>query len=310
MGNENSQRPFTEQPQHWDQGGAPNLMNPAIVQQLLEVGGQVQRDNAELRAQLATVVRDPAREAANRREAEEVASFQPFSEVVAAVQIPDTLKTFPWILYGGDRDPRSHLKCFNGMMVMYGAADLLSCRIFPFTFKDAEEGWFNAQAPGSIINFTDFSSRFLAQFSTCKAQKVTLEMLLGIRQLEGEPLRQYVSRFAAACIPLEKEQPVLCVSTFKSGLQLGPFNNDLNRTLPKTFQELKARSDGFIADEDEDMNKRAISFQSQPTKTDKGRALNNEPKAKQDNSRPFYAGRQDRRGPYQGKTKAGKWERQ
>src|ERR1044072_5194852 len=186
MGNENSQQPFQGRPQHWDQGGAPNLMNPAIVQQLLEVVGQVQRDNAELRAQLATVVRDQAREDDNWREAEEVASFQPFSEVVAAVQIPDTLKTFPWILYGGDRDPRSHLKYFNGRMVMYGASDPLKCRIFPFTFKDVAEVWFNAQAPGSIINFTDFSSRFLAQFSTCKTQKVTLEMLLVIRQLEGE----------------------------------------------------------------------------------------------------------------------------
>ena len=79
-------------------------------------------------------------------------------------------------------------------MVMYGASDLLKCRIFPFTFKHAAEGWFNAQAPGSIINFTYFSSRFLAQFSTCEAQKVTLEMLLGIRQLDGEPLRHYISR--------------------------------------------------------------------------------------------------------------------
>src|ERR1044072_1082093 len=163
MGDEDTQQ-FQEQPQHWDHGGAPNLVNPAIIRQILEVVGQVQRDNAELRAQLATVVRDQAREDDNWREAEEVANFQPFSEVVAAVQIPDTLKTFPWILYGGDRDPRSHLKYFNGRMVMYGASDPLKCRIFPFTFKDAAEDWFTLQAPGSIINFTDFSSRFLADF--------------------------------------------------------------------------------------------------------------------------------------------------
>ena len=170
---------------------------------------------------------------------------------------------------------------------MYGASDPLKCRIFPFTFKDAAENWFNARAPGSIVNFTDFSSRFLAQFSTCKAQRVTLEMLLGIRHVEGESLRQYVSRFAQACIPLEKEQPMLCVSTFKSGLQPGPFNNDLNRRLPKTFQELKARADGFIVDEEDDMIKRAISLPPQVAKTDKGKSTNNESRSKQDNSRPF-----------------------
>ena len=71
------------------------MMNPAILQQLLDVVGQVQRDNAELRAQLVSVLRDQAREDDNWREAEEVANFQPFSEAVAAVQIPHTLKTFP-----------------------------------------------------------------------------------------------------------------------------------------------------------------------------------------------------------------------
>jgi hypothetical protein len=103
---------------------------------------------------------------------------------------------------------------------------------------------------------------------------------------------------------------MMCVSAFKSGLQPGPFNNDLNRKLPKTFQELKARADGFIVDEEHYMNKRAISFQTQTTKSDKGKSTANESKAKQqDNSRPFYAGRQDRGGPYQGKSKNNKWER-
>ena len=64
---------------------------------------------------------------------------------------------------------------------------------------------------------------------------------------------------------------MMCVSAFKSGLQPGPFNNDLNRRLPKTFQELKARADGFIVDEEDDMNKRAISFPSQIAKTDIGK---------------------------------------
>ena len=38
------------------------MINSAILQQHLEVVGQVQRDNAELRAQLASVVRDLAME--------------------------------------------------------------------------------------------------------------------------------------------------------------------------------------------------------------------------------------------------------
>src|ERR1044072_9444856 len=58
------------------------------------------------------------------------------------------------------------------------------------------------------------------------------------------------------------------------------------------------------------MNKRAISYQAQPTKVDKGKSTANESKAKQqDNPRPFYVGRQDRGGPYQGKSKNSKWER-
>ena len=60
-------------------GGEPNWVNPAVLQQLSEVVWQVQRDNVDLRAQLASVVRDQAREDDNWREAEEIANFQPFS---------------------------------------------------------------------------------------------------------------------------------------------------------------------------------------------------------------------------------------
>src|ERR1044072_1062986 len=124
-------------------------------------------------------------------------------------------------------------------------------------------------------------------------------MLMGIRQEEGETLRQYVSRFATTCIPLEKDQPSLCIAAFKSGLLLGAFNNDLNRKAAKTFHELKSRADEFILDEEDDMNKREIYFQNTSYKGGKGKAPIDDYKGKkqatrQDNNHPFYSGRQDR----------------
>ena len=87
---------------------------------------------------------------------------------VAAVEIPDKLKNFPWKLYDGDSDPSQHLKAFNLEMVNCGASDALRCRLFPETFTGGASEWFASLAPGSVFYFTDLSARFLAQFSASR----------------------------------------------------------------------------------------------------------------------------------------------
>jgi hypothetical protein len=218
--------------------------------------GDMKRQNDHLRAPVDFLIQGRTPDDENWRQAAELASFQPFSQEVAAAVIPESLQGFSMPLYGGKTDPAAHLRSFVGRMALNGASDQLKCRLFPMTFKEVAQEWFNSQQEGSISNFTDFSGRFLSQFSASKTQKTTLDSLLLIKQAEGESLRDYVARFGLACIPVEKESPAMCIAIFKHGLRAGAFNDDLNKDPPKSFLELKARTNSFIRVEADDLAKR------------------------------------------------------
>ena len=156
-------------------GGNPaaTTAGDPTIAQLLQMYEGMRRQNEFLQAEVAVLVQAQAPDDENWRQAVELARFQPFSPEVAAAVIPESLKGFSWPLYDGRSDPAAHLKSFGGRMALNGATDQLKCRVFPMTLSGAAQEWYNSQPDGLISNFTDFSSRFLAQFSASKTQKTT-----------------------------------------------------------------------------------------------------------------------------------------
>ncbi|XP_057432493.1 uncharacterized protein LOC130725265 [Lotus japonicus] len=116
--------------------------------------------------------------------------------------------------------------------------------------------WFTTLPRGSIINFRDFSSKFLVQFSASKTKQITIDDLYNVRRLEGETLKQYVKRFSAASVKIEESEPHACAHAFKNGLQPGKLNSKLSRKPARSMAEIRARKNTYILDEEDDAFKR------------------------------------------------------
>ncbi|XP_057432518.1 uncharacterized protein LOC130725292 [Lotus japonicus] len=190
------------------------------------------------------------------REAEAVAEFEPFSAVVREVAIPDNMKSLALEAYSGGTDPKDHLLYFSAKMVISVASDAMKCRMFPSTFKGTTMAWFTTLPRGSIAKFSDFSSKFLVQFSASKIKQVTIDDMFNVRQLERETLKQYMKRYSAASIKIEELEPQACARAFKNGLLPGNMNSKLSRKPARSMTEIRARANAYILDEEDDAFKR------------------------------------------------------
>ncbi|XP_057438355.1 uncharacterized protein LOC130730373 [Lotus japonicus] len=191
------------------------------------------------------------------REAEAVAEFEPFLAAVREVAIPDNMKNIVLETYSGKADPKEHLLYFNTKMVITVVSDAVKCRMFPATYKGTAMAWFTTLPRGSIMNFRDFSSKFLVQFSASKTKQVTIEDLYNVRQFESETLKQYVKRFSAASVKIEESEPNACARAFKNGLQPGKLNSKLSRKPARSMAEIRARANTYILDEEDVKRRRA-----------------------------------------------------
>ena len=111
--------------------------------------------------------------------------YQPFSEAIAALPIPEALNSLKLESYDGTGDPMEHLASFNTRMLVLRVEEPLKCKLFPTTLKKTANAWFGSMPPRSITNFSDFADRFVAQFSAKRAEKVTTSVLFETRQRPG-----------------------------------------------------------------------------------------------------------------------------
>src|ERR1044072_422756 len=103
--------------------------------------------------------------------------FQPFSEAIVALPIPEALNSLKLESYDGTGDPTEHLASFNRRMLVLRVEEPFKCKLFPTTLKKTANAWFGSMPPISITKFSDFADRFVAQFSAKRAEKVITSAL-------------------------------------------------------------------------------------------------------------------------------------
>ncbi|XP_057426070.1 uncharacterized protein LOC130719460 [Lotus japonicus] len=141
-------------------------------------------------------------------------------------------------------------------MVIVGASDALKCKMLPSTFKKSAMIWFTTLPSRSIVNFTELSAKFLSQFSTSRAQKVTPATLFNVLQGTNETLQSYMGRFNQLSVHLEDKMPEICIAAFELGLRPGCLNSNLSRKPVERMAQLRVRVQGFIREEQSDQVKK------------------------------------------------------
>ncbi|XP_057440720.1 uncharacterized protein LOC130732742 [Lotus japonicus] len=233
-----------------DRGGNPSLM------EILERLDTMQRANEALQAQVTELTRGRAdHQGSDRHTAAAVVNFQPFSEEIAAEEIPEHVKTLVLDPYSGATDPKEHLVYFNTRMVIAGVNDAVKCKLLPSTFRKSAMTWFTTLPPGSIADFTEFSTRFLSQFSASRSEQATIAALLMVIQRENESIKSYMTRFNELSVHLEDSVPSVCVAAFKNGLREERLNGNLTRHPATSMVEIRARARSYILEEEDNCQK-------------------------------------------------------
>ncbi|XP_057425720.1 uncharacterized protein LOC130719093 [Lotus japonicus] len=234
----------------------PDGVSPDVLQRIMDDLNDLRQHNQQLQNPLTDLNQTHGQREGDRRMAETVVDFQPFTEEIANTTVPDNLKTLVLDSYYGDTDPKDHLVYFNTKMVIVGASDALKCKMLPSTFKKSAMIWFTTLPSRSIVNFTELSAKFLSKFSTSRAQKVTPATLFNVRQGPNETLQSYMGRFNQLSVHLEDKMPEICIAAFELGLRPGSLNSNLSRKPVETMTQLRVRVQGFIREEQSDQVKK------------------------------------------------------
>src|ERR1044072_6434306 len=119
--------------------------------------------------------------------------------------------------YDGTTDLVDHLASFNTKMLVYRVNDQLKCKLFPPTLKKTANAWFGSLPPRSIVNFQDFSTCFIAQFSFKQTERVTTSVLFEVRQKAGQSINVYVFRSTDLTLQANNVSQATMAEAFHNG---------------------------------------------------------------------------------------------
>ena len=124
------------------------------------------------------------------------------------------------------------------------------CRAFPTALKGAARVWFSKIPPGTITDFEQLSKGFVCHFIGGQIHKKPTSHILNIQQVEGEPLRQYVTRFNKELLQVDETEDQVILTTFQARLLPEDFFFSITKSLPETVAELLQKAQKYMNAED------------------------------------------------------------
>ncbi|XP_028547719.1 uncharacterized protein LOC114578584 [Dendrobium catenatum] len=140
------------------------------------------------------------------------------------------------------------------------ASDALLCQVFPATLKGQARTWFYSLPPGTIPSFVKLAKVFVEQFVANRRIAKDSSHLSGIRQNEGESLKEYFQRFSTEARQIPGVDPELLRGVFLGGLRPGPFYSALMRDTVHSYADLIHRVEAQIS-ADEAINAHKKQFE-------------------------------------------------
>ncbi|KAI0520316.1 hypothetical protein KFK09_007788 [Dendrobium nobile] len=140
------------------------------------------------------------------------------------------------------------------------ASDALLCQVFPATLKGQARTWFYSLPARTIPSFVKLAKLFVEQFVANRRIIKDSSHLYGIRQNEGESLKDYFQRFSVEARQIAGVDPELLRGVFLGGLRPGSFYSALMRDTVHSYADLIHRVEAQIS-ADEAMNAHKKQFE-------------------------------------------------
>ncbi|CAL2258372.1 unnamed protein product [Prunus armeniaca] len=186
------------------------------------------------------------------------ANSSPFTAEIEQAAPPKRFSTPSFIYFKGDSNPKSHLKHFKSLMILYKAEDTLMCKVFAMTLQGAAQDWFHTLLSGSISSFKELAYTI----------KKNPDHLFNLHKKSDESLRDYIKRFKAERANIIGCDDQIASSAFKRRL---PTECELYRELTisphQTLVEVFATAERYaLWDDDRIVAKEADQAAEQASK--------------------------------------------
>jgi len=226
----------------------------------------------------------------------------PFSQEVLDAVVPNTF-TGPKAIFTGREDPEAHLSAFHTQMVLVGGTDAAKCEIFMSTLTGDAMDWFISLPDAHITSFRQLSRLFREQYLANRPPPPEPYDLFGVKQYQGESLKEYINRFDAQVVKVGATDQNMIACAFRRGVCPGPFHESITQRRPRTFSEIRRRAVEHIASEEKVYMKRVSVVPSRPRAQARAPPVRvNETtteRRKTDRRRPYEARKPLPRGPAQ-----------
>ncbi|XP_062100896.1 uncharacterized protein LOC133806823 [Humulus lupulus] len=121
------------------------------------------------------------------------------------------------------------------------------CRIFQATSSDAAPEWYFKFPPANITSWEMFVKEFYEQFYASRIHPTEANLLVDIRQKEGEPLKEYIQRFMRVATRAKTVGDEGMMMAIAAGVQRqSPLWNSLRKNGVKNTQEFLERAYKYI----------------------------------------------------------------
>ncbi|KAK8951022.1 hypothetical protein KSP39_PZI003144 [Platanthera zijinensis] len=238
-----------------------NLVNDARIHPLLT------------REEIREVVAEEYRQAARRdfHPHRPLCQGSPLAPQILDHPIPQGFKLPSIETFDGTDDPHEHVNHFTTIMRIFNASDPLLCQVFPTTLKGQARTWFHALRAGTVTSFAELTRQFSDQFIANRRIVRDPSHLSGIRQNEGETLKEFFRRFTAEARQIPGVDPELLRGVFLGGLRPSGFYSALMRETVPSYPDLVHRVEARIAADE------AIEAHRQQFNDNQKRKRENEP---------------------------------
>ncbi|PKU86298.1 hypothetical protein MA16_Dca002129 [Dendrobium catenatum] len=140
------------------------------------------------------------------------------------------------------------------------ASDALLCQVFPATLKGQARTWFYSLPSGTIPSFVRLAKVYVEQFVANRKIAKDSSHLSGIRQNEGESLKEYFQWFFTEARQIPGVDPELLRGVFLGGLCPSSFYSALMRDTVHSYANLIHRVEAQIST-DEAINAHRKKFE-------------------------------------------------
>ncbi|XP_016164973.1 uncharacterized protein LOC107607543 [Arachis ipaensis] len=131
-------------------------------------------------------------------------------------------------------------------MYLVDASDATHCKAFPTILTKAAMKWYDGLPLRSVANFNDLARKFLTRFFIQKDKTKHALSLLGVKQMVGETLRDYIERFNKACLKIQSLPTEVIIMGLVNGLREGPFSHSISKRYPTSLNEVQERAEKYI----------------------------------------------------------------